>query len=160
MGDAQIALSNSMVFAVAAIVILYMIYLFILRAVEKNDREITPEAKQRNRGAFLKKFIFTFLYSAMTACLIYLVVSDTITGAVIYFAAFFIIGLLRPERAYKPKSRQSKIVSAAIILLLMSLTAIWTVSISIKVGAWLILLAMYLLEKIEKKELDLEKHEH
>ncbi|MGJ9458499.1 hypothetical protein [Oceanobacillus sp. CF4.6] len=102
-----------------------------------------------NRGAILRKFIFTFLYSAMTACLSYLVVSDKI-GAIIFFVVFFILRLLTPERTRKPKSSKSKTVSLVFLSLLVFFTAIWTASISIKVGSWLILFIMYFLEKIEK----------
>lgn len=153
-GMAQLALGNFIVFALAALLILYIIYLFIKRAVEKNDGDYTLEAEEY-RGSKLRKSIFTFLNSAMTAWLFYLVVGGEIAGAIIYFVVFFTVRLLTPERARKPKSSRSKMFSKVFsiisLLLLVFLSVIWTASISTKVSAWLVLVIIYLLEKIEEK---------
>ncbi|WEG13929.1 hypothetical protein PU629_06060 [Pullulanibacillus sp. KACC 23026] len=149
-GMAQIVLSNFLFFAMVVIIIIYVLYLLIKRVVEKNDGDYSSEAKEGNREPFLRKLIFTFLYSALTSCLIYLVDSDK-TGAMISFVVFFIFGLLIPKRPRKPNSSLSRIISIVFLLGLVVLTVLWDASISVKVWAWLILFIMYLLEKIEMK---------
>jgi len=72
MGEmAQIALSNFLFFAIVFIFIIYILYLFIKRTVQKSDGDFASEEKEWNKGSFLRKFSFTFLYSALTSCLIY-----------------------------------------------------------------------------------------
>ncbi|WEG12998.1 hypothetical protein PU629_01170 [Pullulanibacillus sp. KACC 23026] len=92
---------------------------------------------------------FKFLYSALMACLFGLVNQSTI-GAITFFVLAFMIGLLIPERTRQPTSFKPTRVSVIFLVILLVLTVIWTASIPIKMGAWLILLIIYLLEKIEK----------
>jgi hypothetical protein len=128
-----------------------------LKSKSRNLIYLLLKSEGWSSGDILKHFIFTFLYSALAACFIYLMGNDT-TGAIIYFAIFFIVGLLKPGWTREPKPTKSKaskilsfIVYFVVLFLMVFFTVFSTASVMSKIGAWLILFIIYLIEKIEKK---------
>ncbi len=165
MGEmAQLALGNFLFWVSVCLFILYILYRFIKRFVEKNDKDFT-RVEGRNRGGFLRKLIFTTIYSAMVTCAVYLMENDR-SSAITFFIVFFILGLLDKDRVRESKVSQSnsrKILSAIAYLVLFCvlffLTITFTASIMSKVGAWVIIFLIYFLEKMEKKYL-ISDNEH
>lgn len=157
MGESQFALSSYLFFVVVSILIIYIIYNFIKRFVEKSEEDLI-RGEERSRGSMFRKYIFTFLDSLLAACFMYFINNNDITDALIFFVIIFFLSLLKSDRTRKPKSNTSKtgkifkyIAYFALLCLFVFITIISTTNIINRVGALVALFMIYVIEKIEKE---------